>query len=356
LREACIAQGFPETDDHNDPDTSGVGVIPKNAVDGVRMSTAITYLAPARKRPNLRIVTGAHVHRIVWGAGGECEGVDAEVDGQIQRFVACEVVVCAGAINTPALLMRSGIGDPSVLGPLGVQVMLPLKGVGYGLMDHPVVGIWGIPKPGASTLGEPLRQTLLRYTSSGSLVPNDMHVCMVAGVDAKQMFPQLAATSGASTIAGITTCYNRSSSRGFVRISAADPYAKPSVTINCLGEKSDIPPLKEGVRLAWRLLQHPELRGRFDQILAWTAGMIDSDIALERAVSTFVRPSAHICGTAGMGAKPDDGAVVDARGRVFGTENLRVADASIMPRIPSAPTHLTSLMIAEKIAADFRRA
>jgi len=355
LRDACIALGFPETEDHNDPATTGVGVIPKNVVNGIRMSTASTYLASARGRTGLTIVTGAHVHRLLWSAAGACDGVEAQIDGEPRRFLAREVIVCAGAMNTPALLMRSGIGSPALLEPLGIKVRVPLTGVGEGLMDHPVVGIWGIPKPDACVIGEPLRQTLLRYTSNGSAVANDMHICMVAGVDAHELFPQLAASTGASVLAGITTCFNRSTSRGHVRISSADPHAPLQVNMNCLGQKSDLAPLKEGVRLAWRLLQHPALQSRFDQILAWTSGLVSSDVALERAVTTFVRPSAHVCCTARMGQSPDNGAVTDAHGRVYGTENLRVADASIMPRIPSAPTHLTSLMIAEKLAADFHR-
>jgi choline dehydrogenase len=356
LMDACVAAGFPETADHNDHETTGVGVIPKNVVDGVRMSAALTYLPAARSRPNLTIVTGAHVHRAIWSGTRTCEGVEAEVEGELRRFLAGQVIVCAGAMNTPLFLMRSGVGSPAVLAPLGIRVRTALTGVGEGLMDHPVVGIWGIPKAGACTAGEPLRQTLLRYSSSHSGSANDMHICMVAGVDAQQMFPHLAATSAAATIAGVTTCYNRSTSRGSVRLTSSDPHARPLVTMNCLGDRSDIPPLKDGVRLAWRLLQRPALRGLFDQFLAWTDGMIQSDVALERAVTTFVRPSAHVCGTARMGPSPDAGAVVDPRGRVYGTDNLWVADASIMPRIPSAPTHLTSLMIAERIAADLRRA
>ena len=356
LMDACLAEGFPETADHNDHETTGVGVIPKNVVNGVRMSTALTYLPPTRLRPNLTIVTGAHVHRVIWSGATACEGVEADVDGEVRRFFAAQVIVCAGAMSTPLMLMRSGIGSPSVLEPFGIRVRAPLRGVGEGLMDHPVVGIWGVPKADVAMAGEPLRQTLLRYSSAQSGCANDMHICMVAGVDAHQMFPQLAATTAAATIAGVTTCFNRSTSRGFVRLTSIDPHARPSVSMNCLGDPGDVPPLKDGVRLAWSLLQRAPLRGLFDRFLAWTDGMIRSDVALERAITTFVRPSAHVCGTARMGTSPEDGAVVDPRGRVHGTDNLWVADASIMPRIPTAPTHLTSLMIAERIAADFRQA
>ncbi len=354
LMDACTSHGFAETEDHNDPATTGVGIIPKNVLDGVRISAAAAYLAPARRRPNLTIVTGAHATRLVWGSAGRCDGVQAEIAGRSCDFSGDKIVVCAGAINTPSLLMRSGIGSPALLEPLDIAVKLPLGGVGKNLMDHPVVGIWGVPKQNACVPGEPLRQTLLRYSSSDSGYRDDMHVCMMAGLKVADMFPARASTSGLSTIAGLTVCFNKSASRGSVRISSADPHARPDVSLNCLGEKGDVAPLMEGIRLAWRLLQHAGLRSRFEQILAWTDGMVASDVALERAVMTFVRPAAHFCGSARMGPSPDRGAVVDAQGRVHGTDNLWVADASIMPRIPGAPTHLTVLMIAEKIAAGLR--
>lgn len=355
LMDACVAHGFSAIDDHNNPDTGGVGVIPKNVVDGVRMSTALTYLARARGRPNLTIVGGAHVHRLLWRGAGLCDAVEVEVDGRLRRFHADKIILCAGAMNTPLILMRSGIGKPDALLPLGIEVRHPLAGVGENLMDHPVVGIWGVPVAGASTLGEPMRQTLLRYSSSMSGHRNDMHISMMAGIDAAVMFPQLALATGARTVAGVTTCFNKSTSRGHVRLASAHPHAAPQVSFNCLGDQADIPPLKEGVRLAWQLLQHERLAPRFARIFAWTDGMIQSDLALERAVRTFVRPSAHACGSAKMGMSPHKGAVVDPHGRVFGVDNLWIADASIMPTIPSAPTHLSSLMIAEKIAAEFRQ-
>jgi choline dehydrogenase len=356
LMDACIAHGFAETQDHNDPDTTGVGIIPKTMLNGVRMSTAMTYLLPARSRTNLTLVPDAHVHRLLWGHGQACEGAEVQVNGTVVRIRAQRIILCAGAINTPLILMRSGIGRPSVLEPLGIQVRAPLAGVGENLMDHPTVGIWGVPNRGVCLPGEPLRQTLLRYTSSGARQRNDMHLCMVAGMNAAEMYSTRASTASLSTIAGVTVCLNKSVSRGSVRLVSADPHASPHVSINCLGDKQDVGPLKEGIRLAWQLLARSSLRSSFEHMFAWTDGMIRSDVALERAVSTFVRPSAHLCGSAKMGNSPDSGAVVDARGSVFGIDRLWVADASIMPVIPSAPTNLTTLMLAEKIATMLRQA
>jgi choline dehydrogenase len=179
-----------------------------------------------------------------------------------------------------------------------------------------------------------------------------MHICMMAGMNVDELYPGMG--TKIPTIAGLTACYNKSTSRGSVRLASADPGTPPQVAINCLGDRSDIPPLMEGVRLAWRLMQHASLRDKFSRLLAWTDAMVQSDTALERAVIAFVRPSAHLGGSARMGPASDPEAVVDSTGRLHGADNVWIADASIMPRIPSSPTHLASLMIAEKIAAGLR--
>lgn len=350
LMQACLDAGFAQTGDHNDPATTGIGVIPKNVVDGVRMSAAMTYLEPVATRPNLDVVCDVHVHRLLWGEGGRCTGVEADVDGQLRVFHADRIVLCAGVMSTPAILMRSGVGDAAALRDLGIAVQLPLHGVGANLMEHPVVGIWGVPQPGVCTAGEPLRQTLLRYTSQHSGYADDMHVCMMSGINARQMFPHLAAADDTAVVAGLTVCFNKSRSRGELRLASADPRAAPLVSNNCLGDPEDVAPLRDGIQLGWDLLQRPVLRSKFSRLLAWTDGMLRSPTAREQAVRSFVRPSAHACGTAHMGRSPDGGAVVDPTGRLHGAANVWVADASVIPSIPSAPPHLASLMVAEKIA------
>jgi len=351
LYQAALDQGFATTHDHNDPDTSGVGIIPKNVVDGKRISTAIAYLQPAAVRPNLKVLSQVTAEQLLFD-GHSCTGVIAAHNQERMQFNARHIVLCAGAIGTPALLLRSGVGDPQQLQAANVAVRHPLAGVGQGIMDHPVVGIWGIPQPQACRLGDPLRQVLIRYSSPVSGYRNDMHICMMSGIDVAAMFPQLAAS--ARTLAGITVCYNRSTSAGEVRLNPADPL-RPLVSFNLLGDSGDIAPLKDGLRLAWEMMQGPALKPHFQRLLAWTPGMIASDVALQQAVSTFVRPSAHVCASARMGNNPDAGHVVDARGRVFGMDNLWIADASVMPMIPSAPPHLTTLMLAEKLADSFKQ-
>jgi choline dehydrogenase len=173
-----------------------------------------------------------------------------------------------------------------------------------------------------------------------------MHLCAMAGIAVAELFPQLAAT--AHTIGGLLTTYNQSRSRGWVRVSSPDPRAAPIVNINCLGDPHDIPPLKEGVRLAWEFVSG--MRSKFERILAWTDEMVRSDGALEQAVRAFVRPAAHLGSSARMGKSPEAGATCDGSAKVFGVENLWVGDMSIVPMLPSAPTHLTSLALGEKVA------
>jgi choline dehydrogenase len=348
--QASLDHGFAHTDDHNDPRAGGVGVIPKNVVDGVRVSAAAAYLDPAtRQRPNLDVIANILVHRLLWGSSGRCAGVVAEVNGQVRELAADAVVLCAGVIGTPAVLMRSGVGDPAALRALGVPVALPLPGVGENLMEHPVVGLWGTTVDGLGGRDEPLRQTLLRCASPQAGV-DDLHLCLMTGLDGRQLFPH----AGVPTLSGLTVCFNRSVSRGRVRVTSADPHAPVQVSNNCLGEAGDVAPLAHGVRLAWELMQSLGLRGKFTRLLVWTGALVGSPKALEQAVRTFVRPAAHGCGTARMGRSPDEGAVVDAQGRLFGAANVWVADASVFPRIPGAPPHLTCLMVAEKIADGLR--
>jgi len=352
--EACVTHGFNATSDHNDPVSTGVGIAPRNVAKGVRLSTASTHLNEARTRPNLRIITQVHVHNLVWKSAGVCEGVTAAVAGRSQRFSAKRVILCAGALNTPALLMRSGIGDPEMLASLGIETQIALQGVGENLIDHPVIILWAIPKVGASRLGEATHQALLRCTSGRPQARNDLHLYMLTGIDTG-LFPMLKSALKSPLAIGMSVGFMKPKSRGFVRITSNDPTESPLVVANCLEQREDIPPLKEGIRLAWRLMQHPDLQGGIERIHVWNEGMIKSEIAAQHAITTATRPSWHAVGTARMGRSPENGAVVDPRGRVYGADNLWVGDASIMPTIPSAPTNLTCMMIAEKLAAELRR-
>ncbi|HVK56926.1 MAG TPA: GMC family oxidoreductase [Burkholderiales bacterium] len=352
--QACKARGYQDIPDHNDSGACGVGVIPKNVRDGRRMSTAITHLAPARHRKNLTIISHAHVRRLSWRTSNVCGGVEAEIDGDLHYFDADRVVVCAGTLNTPPILMRSGIGSPADLRAVGIDPRVSLPGVGRNLIDHSALVIWGVPKSGVSVLNEPIHQAMLRYGSVGGANRNDMHIHMLGGTN-PDLFPVLRLAIDSPIIAGLAVCLMKPLSRGSVGLSDADPKSSPHVVVNCLQRTEDLARLKEGVRRAWELIRNQALSDCFERLFIWTPAIIESEGALERTILTFARPQWHAVGTARMGLPDDSEAVVDAYGKVYGVDNLWVGDASIMPTIPSAPTNLTCIMMAERIAHELRK-
>ena len=351
--EACLSAGHAETADHNHPRATGIGMVPKNVVDGLRMSAALTYLAPVRRRPNATLLPNAHVHRLLWDASARrCRGVLAEVDGAWREFEAGHVIVCAGALNTPALLLRSGVGDPAELAPLGIPVRHALPAVGRHLMDHPTVNLGGVPAAWVGELGGTHNQALLRTSSGVSGQANDLHLRLL---HLGAALGERANLHGTAATVGLNVCLTRSHSRGRVRIVSADAQVAPVTSLGLLADPRDHAPLMQGIRLAWRLQQQAGPGGLFGQLAGWSQAMVDNDQILRRAIDAYVRPAAHLCGSARMGPSPEAGAVVDPQGRVFGTDNLWIADASVMPRAPSAPTHLSTLMVAEAMAAAFQR-
>jgi choline dehydrogenase len=176
-RDACIAAGYPAQEDHNDPSQTGVGSWAMNRAGSMRISTAIGYLAPARHRLNLTIRGGCHVHRVLFD-GKRATGVELECGGEVQRAMAREVVLSAGALHSPAVLMRSGVGPAGHLCEIGIPVVHDLPGVGGNLREHPSVTLIVLPKDDVIRPGDPLQQIGLRYTATGSTVTNDMQMYM----------------------------------------------------------------------------------------------------------------------------------------------------------------------------------
>lgn len=351
--QTCVEFGFPETLDHNHPDSTGVGGVPRNVQDGLRVSTAVGYLTCARKRPNFTIVAHTTAHRVVF-ENTRAVGVEVRLDGKTRVFQARRVTLSAGAVGTPAILWRSGVGAESELSRLGVQARVVLPGVGSNLIDHPSVGLWCVPKPGACKEGEPFHQAMLRCTTKGSSCRNDLQLFMLGSVKTS-MFPLLRDSLGAALAMAVTVILAKPYSRGRVELTSRDPGAVPRVILNCATDARDMDRLMEGVRLGWKLLQSPSLQAKTSRIFIWNQAIIDSDTMLQKAIGTFVRGSWHAAGTARMGSDSDQTAVVDENGSVRGCHGLRVADASIMPSIPRAPINLTCIMIGEKIADDMRR-
>jgi choline dehydrogenase len=337
--QAALAVGHRRVRDHNRPGSVGVGAMPRNEQRGLRMSAAQTHLSPARARPNLTVRSAALVDRIEL-SGNQAVGVRL-ADGEVIH--ADRVVLAAGAYASPAVLLRSGIGPAADLNRHGIPQVAELPGVGANLIDHPLVAV---DLPAAPGYSGPRFQTLLTVRSSRAAPdgPPDLHL-FPAGP-----FDDPASPSGA--VFGIVTGLLSPQSRGSVRLRSADPLDPPRIDIGHLHHPGDIERMVEVTRLARviartrpiaDLILGPELRPGPEV-------SDDDEAGLSASIKARVGSYHHPVGTCAMGRAPTDGAVVDARGAVYGVDALWVADASVMPTIPAANTNLPTMMVAERIA------
>ncbi|MDL4777356.1 MULTISPECIES: GMC family oxidoreductase [Thermomonosporaceae] len=351
--DACLSAGFPEVKDHNHPEATGVGPIPSNRRDTVRrVSTAIAYLGPARGRENLEIRSGVLIDRLLF-EGDRAVGVRT-ADGTEIR--ARRVVLCAGAVGSPAILIRSGIGPADDLGRLGVGLRLDRPGVGANLIDHPRTGVFMSAKPGAFQRSDPFLQTIVRTTAEGSQEFNDLQYYMVNHFDLT-LFPELQMLARSSTIIGVMVVHQRPQSRGRLVLPSADPAAAPEIDLNFLATEHDLKVLVDGVRTSWSLAMHPGIRDLGEDVVVLNdRSLVDDEEMVRQYVKSSLDSAYHPVGTARMGPAGDDGAVVDQRLRVHGTEGLYLCDASVMPSIVSANTNLTSIMLGERLADWLREA
>ncbi|GAA3150540.1 GMC family oxidoreductase N-terminal domain-containing protein [Streptomyces rameus] len=342
---AAAALGLPGAADLNSSEGAvGAGPVPLNAVGRRRVSAADAYLRPALDRPNLTVWTDCEV-RDVRIAGGRVTGVNAVRAGTPVTPRAGRVTLTAGAVNTACLLLRSGIGPAGELAAQGIRPVADLPGVGRGLTDHPIVALWAVTAPDGTDPDQPMHQVLARVSSTGAAVP-DLNLTLVNTLAGLEV-PGAAAVLRGRPAMSLHATLLRPRSRGGVTLRDG----KPVITLRLATDPDDVTALMSGIRRVWELAGHPELAGRLDRVLMWTDRMIGTDTLLRRAVTSFVAPAWHPVGTARMGPDGDAGAVVDQRLAVRGVRGLHVADASVMPAMPSAPTNLTCLMIAERAAA-----
>jgi choline dehydrogenase len=351
--EAAEALGYAGVDDHNRPGAVGSGPLPVNRIDGVRMSTALTYLAAARTRPNLTVMPETVIDRVEL-EGRTAVGIRLVGSAGVVRGEA--VILAAGAYGSPAVLLRSGIGPASDLSGLGVPLVQELSGVGQNLIDHVwlSVDVPTTPNPPPA----PLAQVVVTLFSvaadpaGGSAVRPDLQLIPCSAMRA----PPTARPSGARMFVGFSVVSPRS--RGRLRLRSADPGDPPLIDPAHLRDPHDLSRAVEGLRRARQLLRMAPLADFVaGSELTPAPGIPDEDQAgLAAALQASPNTYHHPVGTCRMGPDPSDGAVVDARGRVHGTDRLWVADASIMPDIPAANPNLTTVMIAERIAAWVRDA
>lgn len=348
FKQACLEAGFPEQADHNVPGTTGVGAWAMNRVGTFRVSTATAYLDPARARLNLTIRARCHVERVLF-EGNRAVGLAVWSGETRQEVCGRTIVLSAGALHTPPILLRSGVGPGSELAALGIPVVRDLPGVGGNLRDHPSVTLMGLPAAGAIRPGDPLQQMGLRFTSSGSSEENDMQMYMWSYEGART--PQLrAAIPGIEFLFMLCVTLQRPLSTGRVCLRSTDPFEQPQIDLNLLSEEQDMAKMADGVRLAYRLMTSPPIAALTMAIARPTPDVVENDEAIREYLRANVTHLVHPVGTCKMGPASDAMSVVDQEGRVHGTDGLVVADASIMPTLIRANTNLTAIMIGEKIA------
>ncbi|MFF2201220.1 GMC family oxidoreductase [Streptomyces sp. NPDC058145] len=340
--EACIDQGFGYVADHNDPESTGVGPIPMNRRGDLRVSTAIAYLTEARGRKNLTIRSGATVHRVLF-EGTRAVGVEVETGGRLEKVYADHVTLSAGALNSPAILLRSGVGPEQRLRALGIEVVLDQPNVGENLIEHQQITVGLLPREGVTDPDDPDVQVLVRYTNPGSQHFNDMQMYFVSRYVPVTHRP-----------ISVMSVLQKPECRGRVSLSSADPTVQPDILLNSYGTDADRAIALDGVRLAWDIANSKQIRdlssGLSDKL---TQRQVDDDTELLRYIRENSATLWHPVGTTKMGPSGDESAVVDQRLRVHGIENLSVVDASVMPTHVSANPNLTCYVIGERAAGWF---
>ena len=344
---ACLAEGFPETPDHNHPEATGIGPAPLNQRDGVRMSTALTYLDQARHRLNLTIRANVSVRRVLF-AGKRAVGIEADSGDDRFTVEGSQIVLSAGGIASPQLLMLSGVGPRDHLESLGIEVVHSLPGVGQNMRDHPMAMLMFRETGEMPPNSEAMIPVLLRYTIEGSKTREDMYISVIS-LDPAYL-PADVPVSRDEHCFTIYVSIQNALSAGELRLKSKDPHVHPSLDYRYLSDDWDVTRMREAIRLAVRLSQRPE----FNDVIVERISPRDEDLTSDETLDNWLLRNTttqyHSAGTCKMGPASDPLAVVDQYCRVHGLEGLRVVDASVMPDVIRANTNCTTIMIAERVA------
>ncbi len=381
FRNAAIEQGIPSSDDFNRGNNFGAGYFEVNQRRGVRWNSVNAFLKPALSRPNLTVVSGAHVHQLLADPSSPTT-FDQVAYSQVNAFdsrsataspiitvkARHEIVMAAGSIGTVQILERSGIGNPAVLERAGIPVRHALPGVGENLQDHlqlrtvwRVQGVETLNRQANSLLGKarmgldyllyrrgpltmaPSQLGVFAHSSADVTMPDLEYHVQPLSLDRfgepLHRFPAFTAS----------VCNLRPSSRGTVHVRSADPYEAPAIQPNYLSTEHDRQVAVQAIKLTRRIGNSPALK-RYSASEYLPGSSIDDDEALARAAGDIGTTIFHPVGTCRMGRSDDQLSVVDSRLKLHGANKVRIADASIMPTITSGNTNSPTLMIAERAA------
>ena len=363
--QAAINSGIPQNDDCNGAEQEGVGYFQQTSHKGFRWSTAKGFLKPALSRPNLKLVTRAQVTRVLFD-GNKATGIKYKVGNRLSTArVNAEIVLSAGAVNSPQILQISGIGDAALMDKLGIPLLRNLPGVGQNLQDHLQVRL--VFKTRERTLNDEVgswfkqfmvgTQYVLTRTGPLTLAASQVYAFTrsnptVDQPDIQFHMQPLSADKpgeGAHKFSAFTSsvCQLRPYSRGHIEITSSDPLKYPEIHPNYLSDPRDRQVAVDGIKTARRIASAEPLASAIHEEFV-PGAQYQSDDELLEAARLHSQTIYHPAGTCKMGN--DSMAVVDHRLRVRGIENLRVADASIMPTIVSGNTNAPSIMIGEKAA------
>jgi choline dehydrogenase-like flavoprotein len=373
---ACEQAGFPSDPDINGPGSIGVGALPLNNIEGVRINMALAYLDPATARPNLTVLPDTEVDRVLL-EGNRAIGIAVRQDGERREYHAGEVVLSASAIKSPHLLMLSGIGPAKELNAAGLAVRHELPQVGRNFTDHCTVHlplrVAGDSRLNVDPTKRAMSEVALHYTSPGSDVHSDMMLMQnvvpinAAALQDAGLWAKLRALMLSMRQLSwdkfkdqmltqwdlaITIILMNGRSRGEVRLISDDPRTFPELHYNYLEDPEDLRRLREGLRLAARIVDsepYRKIRARRTMI---SDEVLQSDALLDAHLLSHVGTSLHMASTCRMGRSAED-SVVDERCRVHGISGLRVVDTSIMPNVVRRCPNATAVMIGERAAAFF---
>jgi len=378
FRDAAEQAGIRKSDDFNTGDNEGCAYFEVNQKRGIRWNTAKAFLKPAASRPNLTIMTGCHVERLVIAdadQGKLCRGVVFSGGGKAwQAFASRETILTAGAIGSPQILQLSGIGPGAALHQHGIKVELDAPGVGENLQDHlqlrmifKVANAKTLNTSAASWYGKMKIGMEYALFQSGPMSMAPSQLGAFARSDAQQATPNLQYHVQPLSLEKFgdplhafpaftaSVCNLRPSSRGHVRIASSDSYAAPKITPNYLSTQDDRKTAVDALNLTRTIVAAPALAKYAPQEFKPGADYRTEE-QLEVAAGLIGTTIFHPVGTCKMGKQGDPMAVVDSELRVIGVRGLRVVDASVMPFITSGNTNSPTLMIAEKAARMIAKA
>ena len=346
--EAAAAAGCPRIRELSDPDSvEGVSPFRANLRNSIRWNAAFAFLDAVRERSTFSILADTIADRLAFKGGRAMALMGYSRDGAIE-LRARRFVLCAGVYGSPAILMRSGIGQPDTLQKLRIPIQMPLAGVGHNLHDHPGIAIDYEPSPSA-------RRAFEKELAADSLYQSQVILKALADARSEEsllhLLPYQAPDESGVWRFVLMVFAMRPRSRGSVRLSGRDPHDAVQIDFNFVSdpEGHDLAALTAGTRLIRRITKFPPL----DHAIRTESApglRLDRKIERIRFIRTRVAGYAHSVGTCRMGPSSEAGDVVNARGLVYGTENVFVADASVVPEIPRANTNLTCMLIGRKLA------